>query len=202
MDKTIICPKCSHVRPKDASNPEWQCPACGVCYAKADGSAAPAATARDAHLRERLRPAPEVQTVAGHSWNLGLVAKVALVVALGWGISVAVKHRQPVAEEEVEVAETGTGQQSDAGVALLNTALQVSAADAGMLKDLGGKLEGSCARNKYGLSESACIERVRQRGDLCANQTAARFPGQIGNADRMQEIVQVYVACIFEGAGR
>lgn len=38
-----ICPKCRSVRPADTSEPEWQCPACGVAYAKAAGgpSAAP-----------------------------------------------------------------------------------------------------------------------------------------------------------------
>lgn len=194
MNKTIICPKCSHVRPKDATNPEWQCPACGVCYAKVGSTEIPPS---DAHLRERMRPAPQVKAVAGQGWNLGLVAKVALVVMLGWGLSVVLKNRQPAAEsEEVEVV--AAERESGAGVALANAALQVSAVDAGVLKDLGAKLEGSCARNKYGLSESACVDRVRQRGDLCANRTAAQFPGQIGNTDRMQEIMRVYVDCIFE----
>ncbi len=36
-----ICPKCRTVRPENAVVPDWQCPACGVAYAKAgDGSAA------------------------------------------------------------------------------------------------------------------------------------------------------------------
>ena len=35
-----ICPKCRTVRPENAIVPDWQCPACGVAYAKAgDGSA-------------------------------------------------------------------------------------------------------------------------------------------------------------------
>lgn len=29
------CPKCHHVREPDAKAPDWQCPACGVVYAKA-----------------------------------------------------------------------------------------------------------------------------------------------------------------------
>jgi hypothetical protein len=86
---------------------------------------------------------------------------------------------------------------SAADEALANGVLKASAADVGMLKNLGGKLEKSCARNKYGLSESECVERIQKRGDLCASQTAARFPGQIGNTDRMQVIVQDYVGCIF-----
>jgi glutaredoxin len=34
---TTICPKCRTVRPPDAQSPAWQCPACGVAYAKASG---------------------------------------------------------------------------------------------------------------------------------------------------------------------
>lgn len=30
----IICPKCKAARPVNATNPDWQCPACGICYAK------------------------------------------------------------------------------------------------------------------------------------------------------------------------
>ncbi|SEL57453.1 Glutaredoxin [Roseateles sp. YR242] len=33
------CPKCQHVREPDTRAPEWQCPACGVAYAKAGGGA-------------------------------------------------------------------------------------------------------------------------------------------------------------------
>lgn len=32
---TQRCPKCHHVREPDARAPDWQCPACGVAYAKA-----------------------------------------------------------------------------------------------------------------------------------------------------------------------
>ena len=182
MDKQVICPKCDHVRSQDATNPDWQCPACGVCYSKA---ASPAQAMPD-------EPVP-----VKHRWNLGLVAKVAVLVALGWGLNTALKHRQQAAEtEEVQVVEGE--QQAGSGEAAADAVLQVSGADVSMLKDIGSKLERSCARNKYGLSEAECIDRIRKRGDLCANQTAARFPGQIGNTDRMQAVVQDYVGCIFE----
>jgi glutaredoxin len=36
---TTICPKCRAVRPMEAQSPAWQCPACGVAYAKASGDA-------------------------------------------------------------------------------------------------------------------------------------------------------------------
>lgn len=96
----------------------------------------------------------------------------------------------------------GVAEASPADTALANGALKASGADVSMLKNLGGKLEKSCARNKYGMSEAECIERINKRGDLCANQTASRFPGQIGNTDRMQVVVQAYVGCIFEQPAR
>lgn len=34
------CPKCHHVRAPDATTPDWQCPSCGVAYAKASGQGA------------------------------------------------------------------------------------------------------------------------------------------------------------------
>ncbi|SFG97732.1 hypothetical protein SAMN05518865_12641 [Duganella sp. CF458] len=92
----------------------------------------------------------------------------------------------------------GVAAASPADTAVANGALKASGADVSMLKNLGGKLEKSCARNKYGLSEAECVDRINRRGDLCANQTATRFPGQIGNTERMQVVVQAYVGCIFE----
>lgn len=32
---TTLCPKCRHIRPAVTTAPDWQCPACGVAYAKA-----------------------------------------------------------------------------------------------------------------------------------------------------------------------
>jgi glutaredoxin len=52
----VICPKCNAIRPADAKVPDWQCPACGIAYAKAGAPAAgTAATARTAAARP---PAP------------------------------------------------------------------------------------------------------------------------------------------------
>lgn len=44
----VICPKCNAVRPSDTRAPDWQCPACGVAYAKVGGA--------PAFSRETLRP--------------------------------------------------------------------------------------------------------------------------------------------------
>ena len=44
-----ICPKCRTVRPENAVAPDWQCPACGVAYAKAGGDAAALPSVQRAH---------------------------------------------------------------------------------------------------------------------------------------------------------
>jgi hypothetical protein len=183
----VICPKCEHVRPKDATNPEWQCPACGVCYAKVGANAQP---------RSR---APEAPVAVKHDWNLGLVAKVAAVVVLGWGLSVALRNRQPADDEaEVDVAEVQQ-QPSSSGSFIADAAFKVADMDAArLLQDLGPRVEKSCARNKYGLSEEACIDRIRSRGDMCASQAAARFPGKVADTGRMQQVVGAYAGCVFE----
>jgi glutaredoxin len=64
----VICPKCKAIRPPDAQVPDWQCPSCGIAYAKAAAPAAPAVAARAA------APASE---------GLGIGAKlfIALVLA-------------------------------------------------------------------------------------------------------------------------
>ena len=64
-----ICPKCHHVRPAHADNPEWQCPACGVCYAKV-GQGAP--------VRRVLPAVPEQPRAI--PWG-----KLILLAALAWG---------------------------------------------------------------------------------------------------------------------
>lgn len=179
----VICPKCSHVRPENATNPAWECPACGICYARFGDRAA-----------EKARPAASVDTRPG--WNPGLVLKVLLVVALGWGISAAFKHRKetpPVAE-----AMAASPQPADAGRAEADAVIAISGADASLLHSLAGRLEKACARNKYGLSEDACIALLRERENVCANRTAQRFPGQIGDTSRMEVVGKAYVGCIFE----
>jgi glutaredoxin len=44
-----ICPKCRTVRPENAVVPDWQCPACGVAYAKAGGGTAALPSVQRAH---------------------------------------------------------------------------------------------------------------------------------------------------------
>jgi hypothetical protein len=188
----VICPKCSHVRPPEASNPDWQCPNCGICYAKFVNGPPQA-------------PRPVATAVEGQGLRLGWLFKVLLLVVLVLILKVLIERRQAAGPEEqvtvlVMQEEEENKPDMDPGLALANAAISASGVDATLLHSLSGRLEKSCARNKYGLSESACIARVREREDGCAAQTSGRFPGQIGNTDRMGMLVQAYVACIFENA--
>lgn len=97
MAKTIICPKCSHVRPPDASNPEWQCPACGVCYTKANEPAP--------SMSQHYAAAP-VQVKQG--WDWGPLVKIVLFVAVGWGVTKYVSQmRGPDAEGNTAAESVG-----------------------------------------------------------------------------------------------
>ena len=80
---TTICPKCRSVRPAQTSAPGWQCPACGVAYAKAGdigvSTRISAATVRD----------------GGASWLSSVPwVKLILVVAVAYGAWVGL-HRTP-----------------------------------------------------------------------------------------------------------
>lgn len=85
-----------------------------------------------------------------------------------------------------------------AGRAVANAVLQVSEIDASALSDISGKLEGACARNRFGLTEDACIQTIRTRKDACIQQTAQKYPGQLSNVDRMQDVASSYVNCLFQ----
>ncbi|MEH6433935.1 hypothetical protein [Massilia sp. DD77] len=193
---SVICPKCSHVRPTDATNPDWQCPACGICYAKFGSLApAPATAARSARLDGMSVSQP---------WDWGPLLKILLVVVLGWALHLAFQRREeaPPPEEE-EVAAVAEPRESAAGAAAAATAadavIAMSDVDATVLYKLAARLEEGCARNKFGLTDSACRALVRERGDACASATAHRFPGQLGDTRRMAVVVNAHVDCIFEG---
>lgn len=56
---TTLCPKCHHLRPADTTAPVWQCPACGVAYAKAaEALRSPAAAPSPVVARHELRGFP------------------------------------------------------------------------------------------------------------------------------------------------
>jgi glutaredoxin len=76
---TTVCPKCRHLRPADTTAPAWQCPACGVAYAKANAAAA---LAEAAPARSTVRSAPSAR--GGLPWRV-LLTVLAVIVGVYWG---------------------------------------------------------------------------------------------------------------------
>ena len=66
------CPKCGYSRKMGETAPDWQCPSCGVAYAKSD-----ATLSEDRYSR---RPA-----ASGGTW-LGKALIVLFVVGIGWAL--------------------------------------------------------------------------------------------------------------------
>ena len=59
------CPKCRYTRKASDKNPDWQCPACGIAYAKYDSASSEATVPRAA-------PAP---TEESSGWGFGTVLR-------------------------------------------------------------------------------------------------------------------------------
>jgi hypothetical protein len=98
-----------------------------------------------------------------------------------------------------EASTPNTESASDAtGKAMINTALQVSEMDANVFSEISVKLEGSCYRNKFGLSEDECIRAIRSRKDICTQDTVEKYPGQLSNVETMQAATTNYVNCLFQ----
>lgn len=77
LTMTTICPKCSHIRPADTQAPAWQCPACGVAYAKVGVAAEPQAPVRAVERRAAA-------SSSGLPWRL-LLTIGAIAAGLWWG---------------------------------------------------------------------------------------------------------------------
>ena len=71
------CPKCRYTRKASDKNPDWQCPACGIAYAKYESASSEAATV------SRAVPA---QTEETSGWGFGTVLKG---IAVAGGVFVA-----------------------------------------------------------------------------------------------------------------
>lgn len=142
---------------------------------------------------------PAAPAVGRKGMSLGWLFKIVLLVVLALIVKTLVERREtPAPPDAVRLVQVEKSRTPDPAIALANATISASGVDSGMLHSLSGRLERACARNKYGLSESACIARIRDREDDCAARTAQRHPGQVGNTDRMQVLAQAYVACIFE----
>lgn len=75
---TVTCPKCRHVRQADAAVPAWQCPSCGVAYAKASEAEAPP-------LRQTgWAPSERSRSADGLPWGKLFLGAVVLAGAWAW----------------------------------------------------------------------------------------------------------------------
>ena len=94
----VTCPKCGHVRPPDATVPDYECPACGVIYAKA-GQAPVAREARPVLYAERPTAA------VGSAWGKWVVAAALVGGVVLLGHRSYVRHHEaqaPVADGEID----------------------------------------------------------------------------------------------------
>lgn len=74
------CPKCAYVRTQSETVPDWQCPKCGIVYAKF-GQAAPTASA-PASRRDTAREPAKETLEAVQSTGLAKVAHLSTLVNL------------------------------------------------------------------------------------------------------------------------
>jgi glutaredoxin len=100
----VICPKCRHTRQSREATPVWQCPACGIAYAKASvmQDTASARVSRGRAASESMLP-----SIAWSRWLL-----VAAVILGAWqGLRIVSQHDDAGAvsmseQELVELAAT------------------------------------------------------------------------------------------------
>ena len=73
------CPKCGYARKTEEAAPEWQCPSCGVAYAKADA-------ARNGEERARRRES------SGSSFAGKFLLVAVFSVAISWALVSGTRH--------------------------------------------------------------------------------------------------------------
>lgn len=86
-----VCAKCHHLRPVDSPAPAWQCPACGVAYAKSSVDITPV---------RATPPLRNVRTRSGRSWRPLLIA-AAVAAGLWWSYQQATSGKQRLALSDV-----------------------------------------------------------------------------------------------------
>jgi len=116
---------------------------------------------------------------------------VALLIALVCAVFLVVKLSAGGNYDEV-------AESDQTGERIFEAAAKTSGLDVSVLEDIPERLTKACARNKYGLTESQCVEAIESRKDLCTKKTAELFPGKISTTDRMKEVVGSYVGCVFQ----
>ncbi|MCW5320611.1 glutaredoxin family protein [Verminephrobacter aporrectodeae subsp. tuberculatae] len=156
-----ICPKCRAVRLENTPGPEWQCPACGVAYAKAYEEA-PAAPPP----RKRPRAAPVVRN-AGFPWGKFFTALfVAWALYVGYqagskrgGLNVPSIFSSGLTQEQL-VALAASGQASDVILYSTDWCPYCKAAK-GWMNQYGFKYQ-ECDIEK----NASCLQQFQSLGDV------------------------------------
>lgn len=87
---TTICPKCSYARQATEDAPDWQCPSCGIAYAKFRDAASSLAPAQGSAMQYDASDMPD----GGISWSR--LVLLAFLLYGGWML--ATMERNKVAE--------------------------------------------------------------------------------------------------------
>ena len=81
------CPKCRHVRTAADAGPDWQCPKCGIAYAKfVQAQSAPATGAGQPAVPRTAGAARAVPATASGGGSTGLAMFVHLAILIGFVI--------------------------------------------------------------------------------------------------------------------
>ena len=178
----VIYPKRSYAAPLDATSLDWQ-RAAVIVFHDQPGSL-PAGLPR---------PARAAQAGAKRVQGFGAVFAIVLLAVLAW----AIQHRQ--SEQAADAAVSWGSQSADGpGAALAAAMLNMSEADASLLRSLPRRLGDACERNKDALGQQACRALLYERGGSCLAPVARRYSGQAGNTDHMAMIINAYLHCVFD----
>jgi glutaredoxin len=152
---SVTCPKCRYVRQISDAAPDWQCPGCGVAYAKAN-------TVPDAAHAARASGAAAAQPSKPFPWAKGLLI-AALVFGAWQGMQVSRQHRGGIAS-------TGADISGDASAAeLTQLAATVGPQDVTIYTTTGCPYcaEAKAWMTQYGFAYAECDAEVRSE---CAQQ--------------------------------
>ncbi|PTT77462.1 hypothetical protein DBR42_25125 [Pelomonas sp. HMWF004] len=148
-----VCPKCRHVRPHDATAPAWQCPACGVAYAKASAPV-PSSTAA-APLGSG---AGYSAAVTRSSLPLKMILTVlAVVVGIWWG------HQARLDKLSGGSADSTVGGLDDASIRQLASSVRADHVVMYSTTECGNCAQAKSWLTSYGFAYTECNMTVDSR---------------------------------------
>jgi len=142
----------------------------------------------DAGNRGAIAPPRASRAGVQATWELGTVFRLVLLAALAWGVNHAVQRGQHAQADELAIMAAQFHSEA---------MLDMSDADAGLLRSLPGRLEGACERNKYEPGRQECRMRLRERWAGCLAQVAPRYPARGAETEHTPMIIAAYLHCVF-----